>query len=216
LKSRPRSLKEWQEMFKEIYQEKNERDYSPSDLLLHVEEEAAVIDEALRKEKLIDIHQPLARLMAWLFAFCNAMNIDLQETVWQKYQGICPYCGREENCMCITYTDAEKPKEWYRNLQGKMPATFLEWQGMFEKIYGKINKMIWLIQVWLHFHEELGEVSRDFRLGNSKMKEEIADVFAWIVAFANKMKINLEEIIWEQYPGRCDVCGKEKCICSKT
>jgi NTP pyrophosphatase (non-canonical NTP hydrolase) len=202
-------------MFREIYQEKNERDYSAADLLLHIAEEAALIDEALRKEKLEEISQPLARLVAWLFAFCNMMDVDIQETVWQKYQGICPYCGKEENCMCITYTDTQKPKQRYCNPRGKIPSTLGEWQRMFEKIYGKINKMMWLIQVWLHFHEELGELSRAFRLGNPKMKEEVADVFAWLVAFANKTKINLEEILWKQYPGRCNYCGKEKCICSK-
>jgi NTP pyrophosphatase (non-canonical NTP hydrolase) len=212
---KPSSLKEWQEMFQKIYGEKNERDYSPADLLLHVEEEAALIDEALRKEKIDDIPQPFARLIAWLIAFCNMVGIDLEKMVWEKYQGICPYCGREENCMCITYTDAQKPKEWYRNPKGKMPSTLNEWQRMFEKIYGKINKMMWLLQVWLHFHEELGELSRDFRLESLKIKEEIADVFAWIVAFANKMKVNLEEILWKQYPGRCDTCDKEKCVCPK-
>ena len=202
-------------MFRRIFQAKNDRDYSPSDLLLRIEEEAAQIDEALRKETLGDVQQPLARLLAWLFSLCNRMNIDLQDVVWQKYQGICPYCGREENCMCITYTDTQNPKEWYRNPSGKIPSSLKEWQVMFDKIYGRINSLMWLISIWLHFHEELGEVIRDFRLKSPKMKEEIADTFAWIIAFANKIKINLEEILWNQYPGRCDTCGKEKCICPR-
>jgi NTP pyrophosphatase (non-canonical NTP hydrolase) len=211
-KVRPDSLAKWQEMFKEIYGEKDKRDYIPTDLLLHVEEEAAKIDEALRKEKNEEILVPLARLFCWFLSFCTSIGVDLEEAVFDKYQGICPYCGREENCLCIT--EEKKPSQWFRNPSAAVPATLDEWQIFFEKIYGRINKMNWQIQVWLHFHEELGESSRALRL-KEKTKEEIADSFAWLIAFCNKQNIKLAKLVYGVYPGKCDRCGKERCQCPK-
>ena len=46
---KPKTLQDWQKMFREIYLKKDQRDYNLSDLLLHVQEEAALIDEGLRK-----------------------------------------------------------------------------------------------------------------------------------------------------------------------
>ncbi len=210
----PISLKKWQEMFKHIYGKKDRRDYTPLDLLLHIQEEAAKIDEGVRKEDKMEILNALPHLFCWLLSFCNMVEIELEEVVWEKYQEICPYCGKDKNCMCIT--EEAKPSEWFRNPDGEMPCSLGEWQEMFRRIYGRINKMAWLIQIWLHVHEELGEVSRAFRLGqSSEIKEELADSFAWLISFCNRLDVSLNEIAWKVYPGRCDVCGEEECQCSK-
>ncbi len=78
--------------------------------------------------------------------------------------------------------------------------------------------MIWQIQVWLHFHEEVGELSRAFRFKEKleeNLREEVADSIAWLIAFCNKSSIDLGELIWQVYPGKCDVCQAKKCQCPK-
>ena len=208
------SLKKWQKMLEDIYGKKNRRDYTCADILLHVQEEAAKIDEALRKNSEEDAKSAIPFLFCWLMSFCNMTGIDAEEAVWSKYQGICPYCGREEHCMCITAET--KPEQWIGNPQGKVPRSLPEWQKMFARIYGRINKTSWPIQVWLHFHEEMGEVSKEFRLGDEvKMREEFADCFAWLMAFCNKLDIDLSTIVWDVYPGKCSHCHEMHCKCPK-
>lgn len=212
----PVSLGEWQKIFRDIYREKDKRDYALTDLLLHVQEEAAKIDEGIRKENRREIIDALPYFFCWLLSFCNMGGINLEEIVWTKYPAICPYCGRTENCMCVT--EERKPSQWLKNGNGKIPTSLDEWQNMFQRIYGRINKMAWVIQIWLHVHEELGEFSREFRLrglADKKSWEELADCFAWLIAFCNRLNIKLSEITWLVYPGVCSICKKEKCQCPK-
>lgn len=207
------SLDSWQQMFESIYGEKNQRDYTASDMLLHVQEEAARIDEGLRKENKEEMKKALPFLFCWLLGFCNMAGINAEEAVWMKYQEICPYCGRKQHCMCISAET--KPKNWIKKPQGTIPMSLMDWQQMFKKIYGRINKMPWAFQIWLHFHEELGELSKEFRLGNEiKMKEEFADCFAWFIAFCNRLEVDLSEVTWIVFPGKCDHCKQEKCQCN--
>jgi len=201
-------------MFLCIYYEKDRRDYIPADLLLHAQEEAAKIDEGIRKEDEAEIKNAVPHLFCWLLSFCNRVGINAEEAVWGKYPVICPYCGNKENCMCITLD--EKPSQWFENPDGRMPISLDDWQDMFLRIFGRINKPLWIIQVWLHVHEELGELSREFRLGETlKTWEEFADCFAWLMAFCNRLNIKLGEITWNIYPGVCSVCKRDKCQCPK-
>jgi len=216
-KERPVSLKDWQNMFKKIYTRKDKRDYTESDLLLHIQEEAALIDEGLRKideNGRQEIINALPKFFCWLLSFCNMAGIDLETVISGKYSGCCPYCGREKNCMCIT--GDVKPSQWHALDARKIPCNLPEWQIMFFDIYGKINKISPLIHIWLHVHEELGEFSREWRLGNrSEAFDEMADSFAWLMAFCNKLGVNLGDLTWEAYPRACNVCKKKECQCPK-
>lgn len=211
---RPVSLRGWQEIFQIIFGEKDKRDYLPQDLLLHVQEEAAKICEGLRKNDSWEITRALPHFICWLLSLCNMVGINAEEAIWGKYQGICPYCGRKKNCICITLE--KKAAKWKKNPQGTMPVSLDEWQQMLLQIYGRIDALSLPVQLWLHVQEELGELSREFRLGNNqKMQEELADSFAWLIGFCNKLGINLSEATWKVYPGKCDVCKQKKCQCSK-
>lgn len=211
---RPISLRDFQKMFERIYYNKDKKDYTSTDLLLHVQEEAAKIDEGIRKNSKIEIIMALPNLFCWLLSFCNMEGLDIELVIYSKYGGCCPYCGNEENCMCITMD--QKPSNWIVLPSPQKLFSVRDWQDMFEMIYGRINKMVWPIHVWLHVHEELGEFSREFRLKNDcESEEELADCFAWLFAFSNKMGVDLGKIIWDAYPGICPVCNKAKCQCPK-
>jgi|GEM_PF-3352212 len=210
---RPVTLGEFQKMVRIIYLLKDQRDYTLQDLLIHIQEEAAKIDEGLRKSSDNEQINALPIFFCWFLSFCNMAGYNLEEVVWAKYQGICPYCGGEE---CFCKPKQKKPDTWFKNPQGKIPRSLPEWQEMFRRMYGKSNSELWPIQIWLHVHEELGEFSREFRLKNvPKSHEELADAFAWLMAYCNKMNVNLAELTWNTYPGICNVCRQEKCQCPK-
>jgi len=208
------SLDSIQKMFDRIYGKRNAKLYSPADLLLHVFEETAVIAESFRKEDHSNVPKAIARFFGWLIGFCNSQGITLSKAVFDKYHGACPYCGKTTNCICISAET--KPKAWHRNSGRKMPQFLFQWQTMFADIYGRVNRVAGMEKCWLHVHEELGEISQAFRLKQQKpLRDEIADVFAWIVAFCNRMKIDIGKAIVDEYPEKCDICGKDKCCCPK-
>ena len=202
----------WQEMFRSIYGAHNRRFYSAKDLILRLFEEAAIITEALRRESEEEIPSHIACFFGWLFAFCNDQEIDLGRAIFSKYGGVCPYCGQERNCVCIS--NETKPRAWKKDPAQKMPVSLQEWLQIFERIYGRINKVAGREKVWLHVAEELGEISRAFRFNqNREIQEELADLFAWLAAFCNLLKINLPEATYSAYPEKCITCNHEVCRC---
>ena len=211
MQKRQKSLRQWQMMFKEIYGEKNQRHYTPADLLLHVVEETSAIAESLRKEDGA-LETPLAHLFSWLVVFTTSLRIDVEKAIFQKYQGLCPYCGRKRNCICIS--SEKKPSQWFRDHSVKVPSSLAEWQNFFNRIYGNVNKVTGRNKIWLHLLEEIGELSKAFRIKKRRViREELADVFAWFFSFSNRLGLDLEKIVSQTYPGRCDVCRKTKCRC---
>jgi NTP pyrophosphatase (non-canonical NTP hydrolase) len=208
------TLRQIQGMLSGIYGKRNAAMYGSSGLLLRVFEETAAVAEALRKEYHKDLVPVIARFFAWLLGFCTNEHINLDEAVFGKYHGACPYCGRTMHCLCISVET--KPKEWRRKKNTTMPKSLPAWQEMFKKIYGRVNTIAGTEKCWLHIHEELGEVSRAYRLkARGNLRDELADVFAWLAAFCNNSRIDIESAVLERYQGRCDVCAKEKCRCPK-
>lgn len=214
----PVSLKEWQEMFERIYGEHKKQYWTSESLLLHVVEAGAEITEFLRHQNSEGVISRLPILFKRLIAFCNMMRVDLEEAVWYKYPAICPYCFRTEKCLCITEERVYRERadlDSYRNMSHFRPSSLYEWQDMFSRIYGNINKTVWREMIWFHFEEEVGEVSKAFRLKDTQaLQNELADTFAWLMAFCTKLSINLDDLSWQEYPGICNECKKEKCECA--
>ena len=90
MKKQQQSLKEWQKMFEEIYQEKDRRHYTSSDLLLHIVEKTSAIAESLRKED-GTFEISLAEFFSWLMAFGSNEKINMERAIFEKYHGTCPY-----------------------------------------------------------------------------------------------------------------------------
>lgn len=212
------TLEGLQKMLHRIYNEHDRQLYGDTDLLLRINEEAGEISELVRKEDITGIIQHLPNLFVWLMAFIDRVGVDLLEAIWEKYPRICPYCLAEQNCMCITkdtkYVVDSLELKRFREKRENMPQSLNEWQRVLAGIYGKVNKIKMLIQVWLHVSEEIGEICRAYRKKlDDNLKEEMADTVVWTLSMASKLDVNLQELILERYRGRCDVCGKEKCQC---
>lgn len=74
--------------------------------------------------------------------------------------------------------------------------------------------------------EELGELAETIRIlptDHAYLLNEAADMFAWLMGMANQLEhrdgyarelgVQLEESLWNEYPGRCRHCGSERCKC---
>ncbi|RLI82113.1 MAG: nucleotide pyrophosphohydrolase [Archaeoglobales archaeon] len=91
-----------------------------------------------------------------------------------------------------------------------------EFQEHIRKLYydrdarrGKERTMLWFV-------EEVGELAEAVRKGDlNSIREEIADVFAWLVSLANLFDVDLESAVREKYPERCLRCGKFPCECDE-
>ena len=46
------------------------------------------------------------------------------------------------------------------------------------------------------------------------IKNEFADVLAWLASLANIVKIDLEKAVLSKYDNRCPKCGLSPCECS--
>lgn len=219
--SRPKTLQEWQDLFNDIYGEKNKR-LDTYKIWMHVVEEVGEVARQLRKENYDELRKSLPDVFAWLCAFCNHRSIKLEEAVWYKFPAICPFCGRESRCICIAESyPSYEPARWvhYRNRRERRPVTMQDWYNMFKEIYGNVNRIVMTPSVGFHLMEEIGEMAKQLRRDTpSGYEEGVSDVFAWLIALTMKLpQIGmLDEATWALYPGVCKLCSKRPCDCSIT
>lgn len=214
---RPFTVVGYQNMFASIYTEANKK-YSDPELLLRLLEEVSVVMEIVRKDKREDLPEQLARTYAWVNGLANRLQIQLQEVLWNKFPNVCSYCMRAENCSCAVEHPTIQNKETIlrrlRRDRSKEPKSLKEHQELHGKLYGRQNDRLIVIQVAAHLAEEAGEISRDFRHHDmEKLGGEMSDVLSWIFALANRLHIDLEKTVWEQYPHECEKCQKIVCVC---
>ncbi|MDR1958185.1 MAG: nucleotide pyrophosphohydrolase [Planctomycetaceae bacterium] len=66
--------------------------------------------------------------------------------------------------------------------------------------------------MWLM--EEVGELAAALRSGSpAEIREEFADVIAWLVTIANVVNCDLTQALLEKYGSGCPGCGKLVCDC---
>ncbi|MEM2910566.1 MAG: MazG nucleotide pyrophosphohydrolase domain-containing protein [Nitrososphaerota archaeon] len=72
---------------------------------------------------------------------------------------------------------------------------------------GADKTLLWLVS-------ELGELTDAYlKQELSSMKEEAADVFAWLCSFCNLVGIDLEEAVIQKYGNGCPRCFSSPCKC---
>lgn len=217
---RPQNLPEWQDMFFNIYGERNKMLYTPESCLLHVVEELRGFAQWLRKERVGDVgvKDHIAVAFGWLLGFWNYIHVDVEEALWEKYPNVCPYCFQDAKCFCISeglkYHPTVVKLNAFRHDTTNMPRSLFEWQEMHARLYGNVNKITAQYQVFSHFIEEIGEMSYEYRHKNNQaLREESADVMMWLFAFCTRIDVNLDELVWHTYPAECNRCEKHVCEC---
>jgi len=90
-----------------------------------------------------------------------------------------------------------------------------EFQELIADTYLKKDERrgLWGTFGWLV--EETGELSRAMRSGNREsLREEFADVLAWLVSLANLYGIDLDGAA-TKYAGGCPKCNELPCSCAE-
>lgn len=98
----------------------------------------------------------------------------------------------------------------------KRPFTLGEFRVMNEYIYGDKNRELYgdgdLIRRLFEVTALLGKVARKDR--RELFGLHVADVFSWYSALANRLDLDVQEIMWIKFPGVCSYCLRnERCAC---
>ena len=91
-----------------------------------------------------------------------------------------------------------------------------EFQKLIEDIYFDKDSQRGLMGTFAWFVEEVGELSRELRSGRTeeKLREEFADVLAWLSTLATLANVDLEEAAGK-YSSGCPKCYRSPCICNE-
>jgi len=89
-------------------------------------------------------------------------------------------------------------------------------QSMMQSLYGSRDRARGKEQTFLWLIEEVGEMAEALRQSNSNgLKEEFADVLAWLFSLGNVLGIDVESAFQSKYHGTCPKCKRTPCECSE-
>ena len=72
---------------------------------------------------------------------------------------------------------------------------------------GPYGTFMWLL-------EEVSELGKAITSGDRQnLRDEFADVLAWLCSLANVLNVDLEEAALAKYDGKCPRCRREVCQC---
>ena len=92
--------------------------------------------------------------------------------------------------------------------------TLRGFQQLIHRMYFDKDEARGSTATFLWLMEEIGELSAALRTGDAEnLREEFADVLAWLVTIANVEGIDLTEAVAEKYGTGCPGCGELACVC---
>jgi NTP pyrophosphatase (non-canonical NTP hydrolase) len=149
-------------------------------------------------------------------------RIDLDDLVWHYFPFVCPTCWQPV-CVCgvekkVAKLAAQKDEVTLAAMRTKnaarQPRVLDDYVQMFSAIYGSHSDSATLVDIYLHFSEEVGEVAHHIREveaasgagGNPAgvielaLRSELADVFSWVCKLCWRIDRNLQGFLpWAQY-----------------
>lgn len=88
-----------------------------------------------------------------------------------------------------------------------------EFQQLIDRMYSDKDRKRGPAKTFLWLAEEVGELASAVAKNDAaNLKDEFADVFAWLVTLANVEGVDLEEAI-RKFTGGCPGCGQMVCRC---
>jgi NTP pyrophosphatase (non-canonical NTP hydrolase) len=155
--------------------------------------------------------------ISWLMSITNRLHINVEEAVWQRFPGVCSYCGLQP-CACEQLKPTTRVEIKKRKLL--KPKTLKNLQEMFALIYPPTNRT--LFEAGVHLAEETGEVSEAIHCfwGEHKKEQferienEIADWISCLFGVANSANIDVAGELAKMYYNNCHVCHQAPCVCN--
>ncbi len=93
-------------------------------------------------------------------------------------------------------------------------VTIREFQQLMRALYYERDSKRGVEKTYMWLVQEVGELGRAILKGDQEnIKEEVADVLAWLASLCNVLGIDLEEAALNKYPGVCPKCGSKPCRC---
>ena len=96
------------------------------------------------------------------------------------------------------------------------PLTVRGFQDLIERTFGAKDRARGLAGTFMWFAEETGELARALKRGAAdpaNLREEFADVFAWLSTLASIAGVDLAEAATEKYGRGCPRCDAVPCTC---
>ena len=98
--------------------------------------------------------------------------------------------------------------------------TLSEFQQFIRDRYQQTDQARGPARTFLWFSEEIGELAKALARrergdgDEANLREEFADVLAWLTTIANVAEVDLSEAVQKKYGPGCPGCGQYVCRCS--
>lgn len=206
-----------------LYDEAN-KNLSEDHILNRIDENSGFLTKTLLEQ--IPGDDWFIKTLSWLFALCNKLQIDIQESILRRYPGICPYCLASS---CICYLTNKFPRqnkslqEKGEELKNKYSVLCIEIQdevfhpsideiGIKLKTIYRVNVLVWnsdKSKFFAKLSEERAEIHRlcrQYRRARSRisalvkenLEKEIADYFAWLLAIWTLEKLHEPDFSFQE------------------
>jgi nucleoside phosphorylase/NTP pyrophosphatase (non-canonical NTP hydrolase) len=188
-----------------------------------------------KKREDFDIEDALCKSLGWFFPLLAKFRVSSVESlVFRKFPYVCPYCRQcpHKDSICKTTQGTNRTVDHaavmakHADNNVRRPRGLNEWQQMFNDIYERETVTANTGRSTLGLLEELGELAEAVRVFDKYPKYfagEAADVFSYLMGFANEHRLRLqidgqvpfdfESAFLLRYPGLCMQCGHPICIC---
>lgn len=92
-----------------------------------------------------------------------------------------------------------------------------DFQRLIERMYSHKDRERGSAGTFLWLMEEVGELAAAVADGRDRenLREEFADVLAWLATLANVEGVDLSEALHAKYGQGCPGCGKMVCTCQE-
>lgn len=211
------SLSDFQHFVKEVYGQSNDRYFNWDDVAFNVERFIMRALKGIRKGDQDKTAINLLVAQAWFMSLLNQLHIDLETEVWQRFSGVCSYCG---GCPCNCQTNKAESRLVIKADETKRPKTIKDFQAMFQAIYPSSNRR--LEDAGIHLAEEVGELNEALMAYRGSHDDssfmavslEAADLFSCLVGTFNSLNVDMADKLAKLFSDNCHICHQAPCVCN--
>lgn len=238
------SMRQWQNHFKKIYFKQNkiikkkgfqnnQAAFIRGYIMFNITKDLGDLAESIRESNRDNTKRYIGSMFAWVSALANEIDFDLENAIWDKYPGFCPYCHKESDCDDAWWTTTQKKKD--KDPKPKIlsdhtplprPQSLIGWIENWNTMYGNKyrtamethNIMFKLFEENAEILSELDKIKSNKVPRSKKLQREVADFVSWMFAIVIKFdnsfpKEELPKILFGKFGKGCKKCKNRECKC---